>query len=236
MVDATNVVPWKEVSNKKGISIYMISVTYKIVQGFFFLEFDKTVYTAVLSFKLWWMIIQSVQNQNHFRQRKMKGPEVHKRAKPRHGALPWWPSRSSITAAELFQLSIVTIHWSFLSLSTDATFSCSTGKYLIPMRSPTLLITWTICMTFNTWSGDILCTQRMIYKCFHIPWIQINCTLYLELKWKCRNKARRGIDKSVDFTSNPLIRSSLDWEAEIHILALASSSGVAGNATVTTAT
>ena len=38
------------------------------------------------------------------------------------------------------------------------------------------------------------------------------------------------------FTSNPLMRSSLEWEAEIHILALASRSGVAGNATVTTAT
>jgi hypothetical protein len=32
------------------------------------------------------------------------------------------------------------------------------------------------------------------------------------------------------------MRSSLEWEAEIHILALASRSGVAGNATVTTAT
>jgi len=37
-------------------------------------------------------------------------------------------------------------------------------------------------------------------------------------------------------TCKALIRSSLEWEADMHIRALASSSGVAGNATVTTAT
>jgi hypothetical protein len=59
---------------------------------------------------------------------------------------------------------------------------------------------------------------------------------YMDLLQTCGTKPPRHINGRVDFTCKPLIRSSLVWEAEIHILALASSSGVAGNATVTTAT
>lgn len=135
---------------------------------------------CVLCAELRWMI-HTVQNHLKFLQKQKgkkkgprgaqtaEGPKAYGTGAHQDGPVKWHCS------SRLFAPG--TVHWIFFCFSTTAVFSCSTGKYLIPTRSPTLLI-----------------------------------------------------------TSNPLMRSSLEWEAEIHILALASRSGVAGNATVTTAT
>lgn len=119
-----------------------------------------------------------------------------------------------LTARGFFEFELSS-YCSFL-FSSSWVLRGSTGKYLMPTRSPTLL------MTCN-WSENVEVKAQQ-------SWLIIYDT---DGVFFFKKKKKQNV---VSFTSKALTRSSLEWEADMQIRALARRRGVAGKATVTTAT